>query len=277
MSRRLLLGADPAGRRPRGERRERNRKKPDILGSVRLVLVVLLLGECLRVAFASPRLRLREIAVTGRPPLTAEEAARLGGVPLGRNIFAVNLVRVSRNLRRNPRIREAVVTRQLPDTLKIELSERVPALQVLAGGRVFLADREGVLFEEGRAAGPELPRLEIDPAHLPPLGGALPPEQVAAVRECVHLAEREGLALAGISVDGHGELWLNVDAYPASRSGSSPLRVRVGRPTELPEKFRDIRQVLQGWPDLPARAAYLDVMCAGRPAYLQARDPADSR
>ena len=33
-----------------------------------------------------------------------------------------------------------------------------------------------------------------------------------------------------------------------------------------------IRLVLNNWPDLTARASYLNVMCAGRPAYLRAAD-----
>jgi hypothetical protein len=68
-------------------------------------------------------------------------------------------------------------------------------------------------------------------------------------------------------VDASGELWLNVEATPTKQTAPAILKVRVGRSTELPEKFRDIRLALASRPDLPGSASYLDVMCAGRTAY----------
>jgi hypothetical protein len=46
------------------------------------------------------------------------------------------------------------------------------------------------------------------------------------------------------------------------------LRIRLGRPEELRLKFADAQRVLRGAPQISDLAAYLDVSCAGRPAYM---------
>jgi POTRA domain-containing FtsQ-type protein len=280
-------------------RKDRNRKKWDVPGTVRCILLVLLVAQCLRVAFASPRLRMKEVTVTGTRRFTPDQVRRLGQIPLERNIFAVNLVQVSDRLLANPVVQEAVATRVLPDRLHVDIRERVPALQITltpektesnrsdepthqpedtddrdpdSGEPMILhADREGVVFQKSGAVTDGLAHLEIPAADLPALGQKLRADHVRTVHECVRLAKKEGLRLRRMRVDGVGELWLNIATYPTSPTQTA-LTVRVGRSTELPEKFRDIHQALLGWPDLPARAAYLNVMCAGYPARMNAPD-----
>jgi len=46
------------------ERKNRNRKKADVAGTLRFVLLMALVTQCLRVGFASPRLELKEVRVT---------------------------------------------------------------------------------------------------------------------------------------------------------------------------------------------------------------------
>jgi cell division septal protein FtsQ len=254
------------------DRKERNRKKPDLLAWARAVVVLALVAQCLRVAFASPRLRLQEVRVSGSQRFTPDEVIRRAGVPVGKNIFRVNLGEVSRRLQAEPVLRDAVVTRELPSRLNVELTERQPALQIASEGKTFNADDEGVVFEEARALNPKLPLMELKQPALPPLGGRLHPDLVAATWECVRLARKEGLTLGKMRVDGPQELWLNIATYPTSQPSPGPLAVRIGRWSELPEKFRDIHQALQSWPDLTAHAAYLNVMCAGSPALMNATD-----
>ena len=255
----------------RKERKERNRKKLDVSAVIRTVLLLVLVTQCLRVAFASPRLRLQEVKVTGTERLTTDQVIKLGEIPLGENIFAVNIVRVSQQMLADPIIRDAVVTRELPRALNIELRERVPAIQVVAeDGSIIHADEEGVVFQRATTLLARLPVLEVPPKVLPALGKRLPDDAVRAVWECVDLGGQQKVSLRKMRIDEAGELWLTIAAYSSTEGGPADLLVRIGRATELPEKFRDIRQSLLGWPDLADRAEYLNVMCAGRPAYLQA-------
>lgn len=279
----------PRDRSPlkRRDRRDRNRKKPDWVAGLRSLLILVLIAQSLRVAFASPRLRLQEIRVQGTTRLTAADVAREGGVPLGQNIFRVNLVRVSEGLLKDPVIRDAVVTRELPNSLNVEIRERTPAYEVACRGVRWDVDRENVLFRKSQGYMQGQALLEVQPADLPKPGHKVRADLAKARTECVKLAKKEGLDLRHLRVDGAGELWLNIETSPtkmaapaasserdeaAPETAANPgrLKVRLGRATELPQKFRDIRQALQGWPNLTATAAHLDVMCAGRPAYMSA-------
>ncbi|MCC2672594.1 MAG: cell division protein FtsQ [Armatimonadetes bacterium] len=252
----------------RRERRERNRKKPDILGALRVVVALLLIAQSIRVAFTSPRLRLHDVRVTGTQRLAPPDVQRLGGVPMGQNVFRCNLVRVSEQIRRDPVIKDVVVTRELPATLHVAIRERVPALQVMSGAQRFDADDEGFVFRRAEALTKGLPLLQLPEKDLPGVGQSLAAPTLKAVQECARLAGTQGLQLRNLRVDGAGDLWLNVEISPKNPAAPPMLAVRLGRPTDLPEKFRDIRQVLLGVPDLTAKGSFLNVMCAGSPSYM---------
>lgn len=260
----------------RRERRERNRKKPDILGAIRVLVALVVVFQCIRVAFTSPRLQLREVRVAGTQRLTAEQVQRLGGIPIGQNIFRCNLVQVSQQLRRDPVIEETYVTRELPGTIHVTVRDRVPAFQVSAGAGRFDADKNGFVFQRSAPNTRGLPLLQVAPKQLPRPGEKLPEHLVRALYDCTQLAQEHGLNVRNLRVDGRGELWLNVETGTVGKATPRTLAVRLGRDTDLPEKFRDIRQALTGWPELTAKASYLNVMCAGRPAYMTAAETTET-
>jgi hypothetical protein len=270
---------------------------------LRVSLVMLLCAQVLRVAFASPKLRVKEVQVTGTRRLTPEDVVRFGQVKLGENIFRINLARVSDRLQADPIIRHAVVTRDLPNALSVRVEERQPAFQVSCEGTRWDVDEESVLFRRAEGIVGGMPILEVPASALPKPGGKLKPEWALAVVECAKLARRQKLDLRHMRVDNAGELWLSLATQPPSSpqassdetaeqserkdEGETPeeapagrLKVRIGRATDLPQKFVDIRDSLKLWPGLSGAAAHLDVMCAGRPAYMQAaghRSDTDSR
>lgn len=71
----------------------------------------------------------------------------------------VDLDRTRARLLQLPWIREARVSRRLPDTLVIEVIERVPAAVWQNQGRLSLVDAEGVVLEPVVEGMPDLPRL----------------------------------------------------------------------------------------------------------------------
>jgi hypothetical protein len=264
-------------RKERADRPNRNRKRPDILAWVRLGAGLILAVQCARVAFTSPRLRLQEVRVSGTKRLTPEDVIRAGGIHLGQNIFRINLVSVSQHLLADPVLKEAVVTRELPDAIRVVLKDRTAALRLESADGAFDADAAGVVFRKAVSAPADLPRLEVPEKDVPALGRRLDEGVFQTALECVRLAGEEGIGLRKMRVDATGELWLNVAAYTSGESGPGELKVRVGRSTDLQAKFHDIHQALAGIPDLTARAAYLDVMCAGRSAYVPLADRTVSR
>lgn len=251
----------------RKERREKNRKKPDILGGIRVVVVLLLIAQALRVAFASPRMRLEKVELEGNTRFTVAQVTRLGQIGLGGNIFGVNLSRVADRLMQQPVIEEATLTRVLPNTLRVSIVERKPVLQAETKIGRFYADKSGIVYERVPKRHPKLPTIGMPLPELPPLGQKLRPDLVKAVQECWKQAEAEKLQILYLRVDATQELWLNIATFPTRQTAAGRLKVRLGRATDLKEKFRDIRQALLLWPNLAATATHLDVMCPGRPAY----------
>jgi cell division protein FtsQ len=87
------------------------------------------------------------IKVSGETRLTQAEIVRQAGVRVGDNLLAVNLGLVRKRLLAHPWIAAARVAREIPGTLRIEVTEH-QALAVLDLGRKFLIDTSGRIFKE---------------------------------------------------------------------------------------------------------------------------------
>jgi cell division septal protein FtsQ len=252
--------AAPGPRTPR----KRNSRRPDYLLLVRHIAALVLLGQLLRVAFASPRLAIRTVEVTGAERVPARHVAELAGVQPGCNIFCVNLAQARQQILREPMVRETSVTRVLPDRIAITVQERVPRLVIHSGERFLEVDDLGVVFRERRDAASGLPLLELPQREAPERGETLPGERWQAILECMNLVSRQRLPMRKMLFDEHGELWLNMAVSGGSSGGERLLPVRLGRCDELDTKLTQLAWVL---PSATADGEYLDMMCPGRAAY----------
>jgi cell division protein FtsQ len=262
--------------KPRPPKRVRNRKRPDWL-RILLSLSLLALGvETIQVAFNSPRLAVKKVSVEGAKTLPAAHVAELTGVPIGRNIFRTNLYRARLAVQQEPVIHHATISRLLPDTVVVSVYERTPAFTLDLGTRLYEVDASGMIYRSLTTPLPKLPVLCVGDEASWQIGKKLPPAVLAPASECIRLATAARLSLTKISVDAHHDLWLNISA---SGAGNPPkeLRIRLGRPEELRLKFADAQRVLRGAPQVSDLAAYLDVSCAGRPAYMAQSSTGSSR
>lgn len=106
-----------------------------------------------------PSLALRNLPVERDGVITAAEIRRLAGIAVGRNILTVDPYTVRQQLLRHPRIEDARLELEFPDTLRITVRERVPVARLMlppvAGRETFLLvdDLGHVMapFESGRA------------------------------------------------------------------------------------------------------------------------------
>lgn len=114
-------------------------------------------------ALTSPRFAIRTIDLVGAHRLSLEQVKAESGAAVGVNIFALDSDAAERKLLENPWISEVKVTRRLPGTLRIELSEREAAAIVALGEHLYLVTREGEPFKEIQAG---------DPYDLPLITGA---------------------------------------------------------------------------------------------------------
>jgi len=113
-----------------------------------LVLVTLIVGY--RVAASAALFQVRTIDVTGTTRTSAEEIEGLTRRAVARTgVWRADLNAISRELSRLPGVRRAVVSRVLPDRLRVRVTERVPvAIMHTAGGHFVWVDDEGVALGE---------------------------------------------------------------------------------------------------------------------------------
>ncbi|HYQ41701.1 MAG TPA: FtsQ-type POTRA domain-containing protein [Polyangiaceae bacterium] len=116
-------------------------------------------------ALNSPRFAIRTVDLVGAKRTTLDQIRSDSGIAVGLNIFALDTDVAERKLLENPWISEVKVTRRLPSTLRVELSEREAAAVVALGERLYLVTPEGVPFKEVQAG---------DPFDMPLISGASP-------------------------------------------------------------------------------------------------------
>jgi cell division protein FtsQ len=134
----------------------------------------------------SPRFVIKTVTVEGASRLTPDGVARAGGVAVGQNVFALDLESARAKIEHEPYVAHATVTRKLPSTVAIQITEREPALLVSIGESLYLATREGEIFKE---------LADGDPTDLPLVTG-IAPDMVARDREGATLLVRRALDVA---------------------------------------------------------------------------------
>ena len=116
-------------------------------------------------ALTSPRFAIHTVDLVGAKRSSLEQIKTDSGVSVGQNIFALDTDAAERKLLENPWISEVKVTRRLPSTLRVEVSEREASAVVALGERLYLVTPEGVPFKEVSAG---------DPFDMPLISGVSP-------------------------------------------------------------------------------------------------------
>ncbi len=91
-------------------------------------------------------LAVEKITVDGAFRSGVDTVVELAGIESGENIFSFRLSEVEEDIKGNPWIESARVSRSIPSTVRIEVTERVPAAIVSAEG-LYLMDSNGTLFK----------------------------------------------------------------------------------------------------------------------------------
>jgi cell division protein FtsQ len=115
---------------------------------VLVALVALFVGY--RVAASASLFQVRSVDVTGTSRISAAEIEVLTRRAAARTgVWRADLSAISTELQRLPGIRSAVVSRVLPDGLRVRVTERVPLAVVrTSAGHFFWVDDEGVALGE---------------------------------------------------------------------------------------------------------------------------------
>jgi cell division septal protein FtsQ len=117
-------------------------------GLALLILITLVVGY--RVAASAALFQVQTIDVTGTSRSSADEIAGLTRRATARTgVWRADLSAISNELSRLPGVRQAVVTRVLPDRLRVRVTERVPVAVVrTSAGHFVWVDDDGVMLGE---------------------------------------------------------------------------------------------------------------------------------
>lgn len=101
-----------------------------------------------RYALTSARFSIHAIEITGTKRKTDQEITKTLGVKVGDNVFAADSNKLEQKLLTDPWIEQVKVTRALPSTLRIELTEREAGAIASIGDRLYLVTKTGEPFKE---------------------------------------------------------------------------------------------------------------------------------
>ena len=119
------------------------RKRPTI--ALFLLLVVLVLGMISLANRWKGELRAERLQVRGVRILPEKEIVALANVSVGTPLYDVDLLQVRGRLLVNPYVREAVVTHDLPSTIRVVVKERSP-VAFLGGSELYYLSEEGYVL-----------------------------------------------------------------------------------------------------------------------------------
>jgi cell division protein FtsQ len=237
-------------RQVRGELRRWRLRRTIVVASLVVLVVVLALIE------RSALVGLEEVEVTGTSRLEPREVLEAADLALGTSTLRLRLGAVEDRVEGLALVREATARRLDPLTVRIEVTERRPSLNLRADDRRLLVDRDGIVLAEGQVEG--LPEIRLP--HAPPEPG----EEVAEDPALAN-AHRTWRNISG-------PLRAEVVRYDAAGSDELTLRlrsgveVRFGRAERVDEKVRAVGAVLDDVAE--ADIAVIDVRAPGAPVIV---------
>jgi len=124
-------------------------------------------------------LRVQRIVVRGTERLSGDDVISLAGALRGENILRLSLNSARSQIMTSPWVANAAITRVLPSTIEIQITERLPMAVGRAGSRLVLVDRSGVVIDDYTAAYQDLDLPIVDSLVDPSGTAQASPESVA--------------------------------------------------------------------------------------------------
>lgn len=137
------------------------RRRHRLRNTGRIVLAAVPVAGLAWVLLASSWLAVDRIEVVGEARVTAAQVEQAAAVANGTPLATVDTDAVQARLSRLPAIASTRVTRSWPGTLRVALTERVPAAGIVTTGEVRLVDAAGVVFATERALPTGVVRLQV--------------------------------------------------------------------------------------------------------------------
>jgi cell division protein FtsQ len=123
------------------KRRKRRRRRAIFL------LVFLISAVTLYILFTSPFFILWNIDCSGNNKLASDEIVQKSSLKLGTKIFQNKLFLARKKILDFSYVKNVKIKRNLPDTIQIEITERVPFAKIRVGDEILIFDSEGIIID----------------------------------------------------------------------------------------------------------------------------------
>lgn len=238
--------------------------KTSLVERICIVSILLVAGLAL---LNSPIFAITQVTVAGNQSITAKEITRTAGIPLGNNIFKVNLKDAAARVEAIPAVKEARLERHLPGRVEILVTERRAVALVSGRGGFYGLDDTGVCIGKFQASFPLPVVTGVGTAPNP--GGKL---GTAGFKTAVVLLTALDESLIPQLSEIHVTPYQVIEAYTADG-----IKVYFGQPERLAEKGAALECILKTVGN--RRVEYVDLKVASRPvvkfAGAEAKDSAD--
>jgi cell division protein FtsQ len=212
----------------------------------------MVLGSALWVT-NSPLFDMRRLVVTGASHVSAADVARLGRLGPSTNVLWLSTEMVARRIEADPWVQSVTVSRQLPSTLSVIVTERAP-VAALSGSPLLVSGDGTILALPG--TGTDLPKIVV------PVDGLSPGSRIAAAATPALLVARTlpaGLIGLVRTIGSDPTTGLTLEL----RGG---IRAFYGDASEAAAKAAAVQAVLAWAQAHGVRAATVDVRAPGAPA-----------
>lgn len=255
------IGTDPRFRRRR-QAVQRSKRRRLLLGGTS----VLTIGVLVWAMFWSPLLSVRKVSVRGAEHVTdAEVVEATALIGADRNLLLLSTEEVARRVEGLPWVQEAEVDRMLPDSVRVSVVERRPALVLSIGAARWTLDRSGHVLTSGSVA-PRLPVLAgIEVGRVEAGVKLVTPEAIGALKVFRSLPGSLRQKLAGIFAPTSERITVSLNDGTV---------VRIGAAERLKAKAKVLKALIERLRTRGIVTAYIDVRVPTNPAISQ--DPPHS-
>jgi len=259
-----ILQQRTAAQAANSRRRRKRRTGKKTIHYTLLILFVLAAGAILSL---TTFFKIEAVSVAGTDHYSEEEMIAASGIQSGENLFRVSGAKVEETLKEQyPYIESVKISRKLPPTVEIKITQAIPSAAVFEGDKIVLITREGKVLERGKIfIPPAVPAVQGIPTTGVPEGQLLGEEAKEPLVMVNYLLDAmEGVGFQGIT---------NVDVRDPLNMliiYENRLLFKMGTEADLEHKLFFIQNVLK---DLgPEEQGRIDVSNAKTKSWLILKD-----
>lgn len=161
----------------------RRRRRIQVVAAVVIVFAIIISSIQL---YRSGLFNIKKIIVSGNKSVVAGKVIEACNIGENDNIISFSTAKLRQKLLKNPWVKEVSVTRALPDTLRVQIIERVPVAIISHGSKFYLVDDDFFIISELQYAdGAKVPTITDLPVERISVGDRLMDESLKNAIDCL--------------------------------------------------------------------------------------------